>query len=390
MRIFNASRPGLSLFRMLIASYLSVHLSIASADQGQREDAEKQLADLQEQIAELQTSLEEARTEHRDEAQQLKTLDLEIDQTARASRKLREQQSEKQNELEILETERQQLLATLGQSQQQLGEVLRSAYRVDRHSRLKLILNQDDPGQINRMLAYYEYFNRQQVEDIASLYEALLELDEVQARINSALADLEATALEISETMQALEGQRDSRLSLIATLDDRINNEEDRLRELQRNRQDLVLLLERLEDALADIPADLGAHLGVAQQKGQLPMPTSGRVRHAYGQRRAESLHWQGWLIGAEPGSEVNSVAYGRVAYADWLRGYGLIVIIDHGDGFLSLYGNNESLLAEVGDWVEPGTLIGVVGTNPGMSQGLYFELRKEGKAVDPAAWIKR
>jgi septal ring factor EnvC (AmiA/AmiB activator) len=190
--------------------------------------------------------------------------------------------------------------------------------------------------------------------------------------------------------MQRLGTQRHDRLQLIAQLDTRIGSDQARLQELQQNREDLARLLERLEDALADIPADLGSRLGVAQQKGRLPMPAAGRVHHAFGQQRAGTLDWQGWLIGVEAGSEVHSVAYGRVAFADWLRGYGLMLIIDHGDGFLSLYGNNESLLAEVGDWVEPGELISVVGSNPGMSQGLYFELRKDGKALDPAARIQR
>lgn len=101
-------------------------------------------------------------------------------------------------------------------------------------------------------------------------------------------------------------------------------------------------------------------------------------------------MHWQGWLIEAEPGSDVHVIAYGRVAYADWLRGYGLLMIIDHGDGILSLYGNNESLLYGVGDWVQPGTLISTVGASPGASQGLYFELRNHGKAIDPATWLSR
>lgn len=355
-----------------------------------REQAEQQLLALQSQITELQQTLANARTEHRSEQQALRELDLATDQTARQSRELIEEQTRHREELEALEGEKLAILDTLEESKEQLGEVLRSAYRLDRHSRLKLVLNQDNPADLNRMLAYYEYFNSRQVEDIAELREALQSLEAVQLGINTALAELEATRVELDDTIRRLDEQRDSRLTLIASLDERIGSDEARLEELQQNRRDLVLLLERLEDALADIPADLGERLGVAQQKGGLPMPAPGRVKHAYGQSRAGSLHWQGWLIGAEAGTEVHSVAYGRVAFADWLRGYGLMLIIDHGNGFLSLYGNNESLVAEVGDWVEPGALIGVVGSNPGMTQGLYFELRKDGKAVDPAAWIKR
>ena len=119
-------------------------------------------------------------------------------------------------------------------------------------------------------------------------------------------------------------------------------------------------------------------------------MPLNGRVKHAYGQPRSAGMRWHGWLIGANSGSEVREVAYGRVAYADWLRGYGLLIIIDHGDGFLSLYANNESLLFDVGDWVEPGATISTVGSSALNGNGLYFEIRKDGKALDPAIWLKR
>ena len=190
--------------------------------------------------------------------------------------------------------------------------------------------------------------------------------------------------------MDQLDHQRKQRRTLLVALDRRIDEQESRLGELERNQQDLETLLERLTDVLADIPADLGKHLSVARQKGRIPMPVKGPVRHAFGQSRGGGLHWQGWLIAAVAGSEVSAVAYGRVAFADWLRGYDLLIIIDHGEGFMSLYGHNESLLYEAGDWVEPGEIISVVGVRTGNDQGLYFELRKNGKSVDTVAWLAR
>jgi septal ring factor EnvC (AmiA/AmiB activator) len=145
-----------------------------------------------------------------------------------------------------------------------------------------------------------------------------------------------------------------------------------------------------VSDVLADIPADLGKRLGPRDLKGQMPIPVKGRVKYAFGQPRTAGLVWQGWMIAADNGAEVKAVAYGRVAYSDWLRGYGLLMIIDHGDGFMSLYANNESLLRELGDWVEPGATISTVGTTPLNGSGLYFEMRKNGKAMDPAIWLKR
>ena len=368
-----------------------IAVAMAQPDQGlSREEAEARLAELHREITDLQRSLEAARSEHRQAREALRALDLEIDATSREARALEQKQAEHRSELTRLEAERAAQLARMGRQESELADVLRSAYRLDRNSRLKLVLNQDDPGQVNRMLAYYEYFNRRHIENITVLRESLEALERTHRRISEEIAALEDTRRKLGDALDRLNGQRGARLQLIAELDSQIGDDQARLEELEQNRNDLVSLLERLEDALADIPADLGARLGVAQQKGRLPMPAQGRVHHAFGQRRAGSLYWQGWLIGADPGAEVRPVAYGRVAFADWLRGYGLMLIIDHGDGFLSLYGNNESLLADVGDWVEPGEPIGVVGSNPGMSQGLYFELRKDGKAVDPAAWIDR
>lgn len=382
------NKPGVTVF-VLAAALAYSHHCLGQSDLS-REEAERRLAELQQEITTLKAELVEARSEYQREQGELRELDLEIDGSSRQARALEQQQATHRQELERLEAQKGEQLAQLSARKEQLAEVLRSAYKVDRHSRIKLVLNQDDPARLNRMLAYYEYFNRQHIENIALLKASLEMLEQTQRGIEQKLADLASTAEQLAETLQRLGGQRQDRVGLMAELDHQIGSEEARLAELERNRSDLVRLLERLEDALADIPADLGSHLSVAQQKGRLPMPTAGRVQHAFGQRRGGSLHWQGWLIGADPGSEVRSVAYGRVAFADWLRGYGLILILDHGGGFLSLYGNNESLLVEVGDWVEPGGLIAVVGSNPGMSQGLYFELRKDGKAVDPAAWIDR
>ena len=217
-----------------------------------------------------------------------------------------------------------------------------------------------------------------------------MKLEDMQQSIDAELAAVQTLVAEQREVLDLLEAQRGQRRAMVAQLDEQIGTESARLAELERDRRDLETLLERLADVLADIPPDLGDHQGVAEQKGRLPMPVSGPVHRAFGQSRAGEVRWQGWLIGATAGTEVAAIAHGRVAFADWLRGYGLLIIIDHGQGFMSLYGHNESLLRDAGAWVGPGEVIGIVGSNPGNGQGLYFELRKDGKAVDPAAWLAR
>ena len=362
----------------------------AAQSDGERAKTESALEGVRKEIGILQKSLEKSRAEHANEHARLREVDLQIQAANLEFRTLEKQRQSHLDELVGLERQRNDYLIRLKQRHDQLAEQIRAAYRLDSQSRLKLILNQASPAQLGRMLAYYDYINRAQVSKISGLREALTTLDTMQQSIDQELSRLEMVQTEQREVMDQLDQQRKQRRTLLVELDERIEDKASRLRELERNRQDLEKLLERLTDVLADIPADLGKHLGVARQKGRIPMPVKGPVRYAFGQSRGGGLHWQGWLIAAPAGSEVSAVAYGRVAFADWLRGYGLLIIIDHGEGFMSLYGHNESLLYEAGDWVEPGQIISVIGVRTGNDQGLYFELRKNGKSVDPAAWLAR
>jgi septal ring factor EnvC (AmiA/AmiB activator) len=352
--------------------------------------AESRLDEVTRAIVELKEQLEASRVDHRKEQAQLQQLDLAIQQANLEFRALQQQRNEHLGELETLKHQRADYLASLDERLEQLSEQVRSSYRMGGQSRMKLVLNQDDPVQLGRMLAYYDYLNRAQVEKISGLREALTTLEGMQQSIDRELSRIKGVQNEQRVVLEALNQQREERKILLAELSSQINSEAAQLQELERNRRDLEALLERLGNVLSDIPADLGSRVGMAKQKGRLPMPVKGPVRNAFGQRRVAGLRWQGWLIGAETGTEVNAVAYGRVAFADWLRGYGLLMIIEHGQGYLSLYAHNESLLREAGAWVEPGETISVVGSNPGSGQGLYFELRKNGKAIDPASWVER
>jgi len=379
-----------SVVAVIYCSVLCCPGSVAAQTDRERATAESALEGVRKEIGLLQKSLERSRAEHASEYARLRAVDLQIQAANLEFRTLEKQRRSHLDELSGLERQRNDYLIKLKQRHDQLAEQIRASYRLDSQSRLKLILNQDSPAQLGRMLAYYDYINRAQVVKISGLREALTTLETMQQSIDQELSRLATVQTKQRAVMDQLDHQRKQRRTLLVVLDQRIDEEESRLRELERNQQDLETLLERLSDVLADIPADLGKHLSVARQKGRIPMPVKGPVRHAFGQSRGGGLHWQGWLIAAVAGSEVSAVAYGRVAFADWLRGYDLLIIIDHGEGFMSLYGHNESLLYEAGDWVEPGEIISVVGVRTGNDQGLYFELRKNGKSVDPAAWLAR
>lgn len=363
---------------------------LLAQDNPERDRAQARLQSVLGEIAVLQEQLDASRREHRGEQARVRQLDLALQEANRKYRRLAEEREGHERELRALEKQREDYLAALDERTARLAEQVRSAYRAGHQSRMKLVLNQDDPTRIARMLAYYDYINQAQVAKIEDLRVTVATLEGMQQDIDTELQRITAVQQEQQLVLDELKRQRLQRAELLAALSGKIGSGEAQLRELEKNRADLQALVERLSDILADIPDDLGKDSGLQGNKGRLPMPVKGPVLHAFGQNRSGALSWQGWLIGAGTGTEVSSVAYGRVAFADWLRGYGLLMIIDHGEGFMSLYGHNESLLREPGAWVEPGDVISTVGSNPASSQGLYFELRKNGKAVDPAAWLAR
>ena len=353
-------------------------------------EVEQRLEQLRRNIIELQGKLDQTRIDHGQEQQRLRELDLQIQDTARQLRALGQEESFHALQLAELEETRDQQIRDLQNRQTQLAAQINATYRLSSQSRVKLVLNLDNPAELSRMLAYYDHFNRAQLEKINVLKDLLNALQETHRSIEAELSRIKSVQMEQQAILERQQAQRTEREGILVALAAKMDNEQAELLELNRNREDLEILLQRITDVLADIPADLGQHAGLAAQKGSLSLPVEGRVLHGFGQSRAAGVKWQGWLLEAAAGTEVRSIAYGRVAFSDWLRGYGLLMIIDHGQGFMSLYGYNESLLWEVGDWVEPGSVIATVGSQQGAEQGLYFELRKSGKAVDPAAWLKR
>ncbi len=383
--------PSRRLLLIGMAIWLTAGQMICHADEGPtKAEAENRLKQLKTDISSLQDELERTRTSLSAEQKALKAADLEIQASALELRELEATRKQHEDELVVLQAERRDYLDSLEKRRNILSAQIMAAYRLGRESRLKLVLNQDSPALLSRTLAYYDYFSRSQAAQINELRQVLQTLDQMQTKIDVELSALDEVQRSKQAVLDEMTDQRNQRQAVIDDLSHRIDSDEARLAELQRDRQDLEALLEKLSDALADIPADLGQQHGLIGLKGKMPLPVKGRVKHAFGQSRTEGLRWQGWLIDAERGSEVQSIAYGRVAYSDWLRGYGLLMIIDHGDGFMSLYANNESLLREVGDWVEPGSNISTVGTSPLTGDGLYFEIRKDGKAMDPAVWLHR
>ena len=270
-----------------------------------------------------------------------------------------------------------------------LGAQLRLAYQQGGQSRLKLLLNQDDPRQLARQMAYHGYLSRARLALLADLEALQHRLHDSRAELTRELARLSQLETRQTADIRALQIARQERDQAIENLQGRIDSQAAELVAMEHDAAELEALIEELARALRDIPMDIEVP-SILSLQGQLPLPVQGPLTRRFGEARGGELRWNGWLIGAAAGAAVRAIAHGRVAYADWLRGYGMLLILDHGDGVMSLYGHNESLLHQVGDWVAAGDEIAIVGQSGGGEPGLYFELRRDGRPENPNVWLVR
>jgi septal ring factor EnvC (AmiA/AmiB activator) len=253
---------------------------------------------------------------------------------------------------------------------------------------VKILLNQQDPGVVARVLTYYDYLNRERIARMRLIRERVDKLQETQRQITDEQARLEALLAQRTEEKAAIEAEQQSRRDVLARLTREISDQGQQLSQLRADEKQLQSLLRGLQEALSDIPAAPVQQKRFTQLRGALRWPTQGVIRHAFGEPKIGALRWDGVMIAAPEGKEVRAVHAGRVAFADWLRGFGLLLIVDHGEGYMTLYGHNQSLFKEAGDWVEAGEPVAAIGDTGGRKEtGVYFAIRRAGKAVNPAKW---
>jgi septal ring factor EnvC (AmiA/AmiB activator) len=384
---------GIAVRALCTLLAIGMHVQ-ARADDAQRGAEEAQAKQKLEQVrADMRRLVDEQRqtTAKQSEAvAALRDQELKIAATAKTLRDIDQQLAVQQSKLDGLLKQRTALEAKLKDQREALAALLRSAYAMGRDEELKLLLAQDSIDDISRMLAYYRYFERARVHEIDALLDDLQVLARLQADIEHETATLAAARDERADQARQLDTERDQRRQLLGELEATAKDQKVRLAALGRDEKALVDLLAKLRDIFADIPKHLAGAEPFAEQRGRLNWPLRGRMAERFGASADGERSSQGVLIAAKDGSEVHAVSHGRVVYADWLRGYGLLLIIDHGEGYLSLYGYNETLLKEVGDWVDGGEVVASSGDSGGRkTPGLYFELRHDGKALDPNEWMR-
>lgn len=381
-------RPALSIRSVLVAAALAVPL--AGQAQQDREAVEAELEQVRAEIAEIQSRIDENLGDRDRLLEALAEAERAVGRARRAQIEVDRALSEVRVEIAELETRQSSLEEQAGEHASELALQLVAAYRQGSQSRLKMLLNQDDPRRLSRRLAYHGYLTRARLAAIEELRETVTALERTRSERAAEAERLSRLLEERRDETQRLETATAERERTLNALEQRLASDREQLADLERDAAELSRLLEQLSDVFADVPSDADIP-PFAELRGELAMPLSGRVLEAFGDRRSAELQWTGWLIDAESGDEVASVAHGRVAYAEWLRGYGLLLIIDHGDEYMSLYAHNEALMRDVGDWVAPGDVIALAGRSGGVDNpALYFELRKSGRPVDPAGWIER
>jgi len=365
--------------------------AVAQENAVELENREVELENIRSRIRDVRSRINAAETDSETLLQEIQAAEQAAAEIAGQLPRIEAQIREKTARLEQLEEDKRQWDAKLKTRREQLAKQIRIAYQTGRHDVLKLLLNQEDPTMVGRMVTYHEYHNRAHARKIEAVKESLRRIGNLQASIREETAKLQSLQSTQTARLEEHRHHRQSRRKAMDELQAYIDKQDVRLQHLRNNEKELAALLDQVESeqfthkAYAELPP-------FQSLKGKLAWPVQGRFLRRFGQaRKGGKLRAHGVRIAAESGEDVRAVSAGRVVFADWFRTMGLLMIIDHGNGFMSLYGNNKRLLKKSGDMVATGEIIARVGDTGGRREaGLYFEIRRQGNPLNPSLWCRR
>lgn len=411
------------LFTLILLSCLIIP---AFADE--RANTQRQLDAARKEVLELKRQLSKLQQERSSVQRQLRNNEVEIGNLENQIKDLQQELKNSQVELKKLDEDKKKLQSARVEQQRLIAVQARAAYQNGRQEYVELLLNQQQPEQLSRTLTYYEYLNNARLKQITAFNETLSELARVEQEINAHQKQLTDQKAELDKRVKQLAEVRKQRQQALARANSQYSDRNQRLKAREQDQAKFAQVLRTIEQTLARQQAEAAAAAAAARQqaqasassggkkpvspgssgpvvssgavyggpfasaRGKLPWPVNGRVVARFGTPRSDDTRtkWDGVLIGATAGTQVRAVHGGRVVFADWLRGAGLLVILDHGGGYLTLYGHNQSLLKNAGDLVKAGEPIATVGNSGGQQQpGLYFAIRQSGKPSDPALWCR-
>lgn len=375
---------------MILRLWLAVTmLAVVTPALAEQQVTPGQIEDLKEEIADIDEWLADAEEDRSSLEQQLSGLEQEIGRLTRERRELRQQAREQQQRLTKLGKEETELTRVLESQRDSLKKQIRAAWMEGDAPAVKVLLNEIDPDKIARTMTYYEYLSRDTIDRLEAFAANLRQLKETQKQVKAGRMRLAELEENVADRQQKLSSSKKEREQTLAALKTDISNRLSEREELEEDRKRLEKLLREVEEAIANIPTPNESD-PFGSLKNKLPWPAEGKVVRNFGDSYASGkLKHNGLLINTAEEGDVKAVHYGRVVFANWLRGFGLITILDHGDGYMTLYGHSSSLFTSPGDWVEAGEAIAQAGRTGGTNDpAVYFEVRHNGKPDNPRRWL--
>ena len=361
---------------------------------GQNEDLtkikEQELDEVRARINDLKQSMDKSASSRDRITGELQSAEVEISEKRIRLKELQRERDYSTKRKQELDAQVVQREAELAVEAEALAEQVRSAHMSGGQERIKLLLNQRDPATLGRLLQYYQYFNDFRANNIQTVSQHIDELSVLRSEVAAEEARLSALARQRYDELTELNTAQEKRQALLVSLKDRMASEEREIQQLAAQEKDLARLIDELTSILSDYP--IRSESPFSEHKGKLTWPVAGTLLHDFGQPRvSDRVKWNGVVLAAPRGREVRAVYHGRVVFSDWLSGLGLLVIVDHGEGYMTLYGYNETTLKTAGDWVAPGDVIATVGDSGGQARAsLYFELRRGTQPLNPRQWVTR
>ena len=423
------------MFRTFLFILLSCAFTVAVAAD-QRAQTKQEIAQAAKDIAELKKQLSKIQQEKSSAEQALKKTETEIGELEKQVDDLQQQEKKTEQELDLLDKQKKKLHSSRLDQQKLIAIQARAAYQAGQQEPLRLLLNQQQPEKFSRNLTYYQYIGKARQQQINEFNETIRQITNISAQITEQqnnLAEQRASLLSKQESLKTLRQQRQQKVAslsqqqrketqslntrqadqaalnkVLQTIEATLARQAQEAREAERKRQRLIaeqqrqqaeqLLDRQPQPATGKQPQSPMVSTAITHNggnfstvRGKLPWPVNGRLIARFGSPRGDTRSkWDGVLISSQAGTQVRAIHPGRVVFADWLRGAGLLVIVDHGDGYLSLYGHNQSILSRPGDMVQTGQAISTVGNTGGQDQAaLYFAIRQKGKPADPTQWCR-
>lgn len=367
-----------------------IALALISGQVFGQDNEQEKLAELQAELRARQQVLDNSKASAKELADVLKASELDIAKVAKKLTQTNDNLRQLQAEQQSLQQEQSSLKAAIRQQQSLLSSQLKSAFMAGHYDYAKMMFYQEDAKSFERVITYYQYLAKARQSEITKFKDNVARLETVTASLAEKAASLLALLDEQKNQRAVLLTRQNDRKKTLAKLNQTIASESERIAALQEDEKALREAIEaaRIAAQRAAEAAQISLD-GLAKLKGKLSAPVEGRVRKLFGNRRQGQVRWKGIIIDGEEGDAVKSIASGKVLYADWLRGFGLVAIVDHGEGYMSVYGHNQALLKQAGDDVRRGENLALVGRSGGQaSPNLYFEIRHKGKALNPTAWF--